>query len=48
MLLNLVEVAKSHLGLNLAAVFATILDEFDISIKVLTHIDVARLLDSIL
>jgi hypothetical protein len=34
MLLDLVEVAKSHSGLNLAATFARILDDFGISDKV--------------
>ena len=34
MLLDLVEVAKSHLGLNLAAAFTKILDDFGISDKV--------------
>ena len=34
MLLDLVEVAKSHSGLNLAAAFAKILDDFGISDKV--------------
>ena len=34
MLLDLVEVAMSHSGLNLAAAFAKILDEFGISAKV--------------
>jgi hypothetical protein len=34
MLLDIVEVAKSHLGVNLAAVFAQILDKFGISDKV--------------
>jgi hypothetical protein len=33
-LLDLVEVAESHSGLNLAVVFARILDEFGISEKV--------------
>jgi len=33
-LLDLVEVAKSHSGLNLAAAFAKILDDFGISDKV--------------
>lgn len=33
MLLDLVEVARSHSGLNLAAAFATILEEFGISDK---------------
>jgi hypothetical protein len=33
-LLDLVEVAESHSGLNLAVVFAQILDEFGISEKV--------------
>lgn len=31
MLLDLVEVAKSHLGVNLAAAFANVLEEFGIS-----------------
>jgi hypothetical protein len=34
MLLDLVEVAKSHSGENLAAAFALILEEFGISDKV--------------
>ena len=34
MLLDIVEVAKSHSGANLAAAFAHILDEFGISDKV--------------
>lgn len=34
MLLDIVEVAKSHSGINLAAAFAKILDEFGISDKV--------------
>ena len=34
MLLDIVEVARSHSGLNLPAAFATILEEFDISDKV--------------
>jgi hypothetical protein len=34
MLLDIVEVAKSHSGVNLAAAFAHILDEFGISDKV--------------
>jgi hypothetical protein len=34
MLLDLVEVAKSHSGLNLAAAFAKVLDDFGISDKV--------------
>ena len=34
MLLDLVEVAKSHSGLNLAAVFAAVLDDFGIAKKV--------------
>jgi hypothetical protein len=33
-LLDLVEVAESHSGLNLAAAFAHVLDEFGISDKV--------------
>ena len=33
-LLNLVEVAESHLGENLAAAFAKVLEEFGISDKV--------------
>jgi hypothetical protein len=35
MLLDLVEVAKSHSGVNLAAAFAQVLQEFGISDKVL-------------
>ena len=34
MLLDIVEVAESHSGLNLAAAFAKILDDFGISDKV--------------
>ena len=34
MLLELVEVAKSHLGVNLAAALAKVLEEFGISDKV--------------
>jgi len=34
MLLDIVEVARSHSGLNLAATFAKILEEFGISDKV--------------
>ena len=34
MLLDMVEVAKSHSGINLAAAFAKILDDFGISDKV--------------
>lgn len=34
MLLDIVEVAKSHSGLNLAAAFAKILEDFGISDKV--------------
>jgi hypothetical protein len=34
LLLDIVEVARSHSGLNLAVAFATILEEFDISDKV--------------
>ena len=37
MLLDIVEVAKSHLGINLAAAFAKILDKFGVSDKV-SHI----------
>ena len=33
MLLDIVEVAKSHSGLNLASAFATILEEFNICDK---------------
>jgi hypothetical protein len=36
MLLDIVEVAKSHSGVNLAAAFAHIVDEFGISDKVST------------
>ena len=34
LLLDLVEVAKSHSGVNLAATFAEVLEEFGISDKV--------------
>jgi hypothetical protein len=34
MLLDIVEVAKTHSGINLAAAFAKILDDFGISDKV--------------
>ena len=34
MLLDVMEVAKSHSGINLAAAFAKILDDFGISDKV--------------
>ena len=34
MLLDIIEVVRSHLGLNLAAAFAKILDDFGISDKV--------------
>jgi len=34
MLLDIVEVAKSHSGINLAATFAKILDDFGVSDKV--------------
>jgi hypothetical protein len=34
MLLDIVEVAKSHSGINLAAAFAKVLDDFGISDKV--------------
>ena len=37
MLFDIVEVAKSHLGINLAAAFAKILDDFGVSDKV-SHI----------
>jgi hypothetical protein len=37
MLLDIMEVAKSHLGANLAAAFAHMLDEFGISDKVSTQ-----------
>jgi hypothetical protein len=36
MLLDIMEVAKSHSGINLAAAFAKILDDFGISDKVRT------------
>ena len=36
MLLDLVEVAKSHSGVNLAVAFAQVLEEFSISDKVLS------------
>jgi hypothetical protein len=39
MLLDLVEVATSHTGANLAAAFAKVLDEFGISDKVRLQLD---------
>jgi len=39
MLLDIVEVARSHSGLNLAAAFTKILDDFGISDKVRIDID---------
>ena len=38
MLLNIVQVTKSHSGLNLAAAFVKILDDFCISNKVSLHL----------
>ena len=38
LLLDIVEVAKSHTGVNLAAAFAKILEDFGISDKVLVTI----------
>jgi hypothetical protein len=38
MLLDIVEVAKSHTGVNLAAAFAKILEEYGISDKVIVII----------
>jgi hypothetical protein len=38
MLLDIVEVAKSHTGVNLAAAFAKILEEYGISEKVIVNI----------
>jgi hypothetical protein len=37
LLLDIVEVAKSHTGVNLAAAFAMILEDYGISDKVLTY-----------
>ena len=39
MLLDIVDVAKSHSGLNLAAAFANILQDFRISKKVIIQMD---------
>jgi hypothetical protein len=39
MLLDIVEVARSHTGLNLALAFAKILEDFGISDKVLKSIN---------
>jgi len=44
MLLDIVEVAHSHSGLNLAAAFAKILDDFGISDKVSQYFQVNGLL----
>ena len=38
MLLDIVEVAKSHTGVNLAAAFAKILEEYGISEKVIVSV----------
>jgi hypothetical protein len=43
MLLDLVEVAKSHSGVNLAAAFAQVLEEFGISDKVMLHSNITNL-----
>lgn len=40
MLLDLVELAKSHSGVNLAAAFAKVLEEFGISDKVVSTVTV--------
>jgi hypothetical protein len=37
LLLDVVEVARSHTGVNLAIAFANILDDFGIADKVSTH-----------
>lgn len=42
MLLDIVEVARSHSGLNLASVFATVLEEFNISNKVRVFLVINR------
>ena len=42
MLLDIVEVAHSHSGLNLAAAFAKILEEFGISNKVCSKMGLER------
>ena len=39
MLLDIVEVAKSHTGVNLASAFAKILEEYGISDKVIITVD---------
>ena len=39
MLLDIVEVAKSHTGVNLAAAFAKILEDYGISEKVIISLD---------
>jgi hypothetical protein len=43
MLLDIVKVARSHSGLNLAAAFTKILDDFGISHKVSRYLAVDRL-----
>jgi hypothetical protein len=43
MLLDIVEVARSHSGLNLAAAFAKVLDDFGISDKVYEQFSINKL-----
>jgi hypothetical protein len=38
MLLDIVEVAKSHTGVNLASAFAKILEDYEISNKVMNNV----------
>jgi hypothetical protein len=38
MLLDIVEVAKSHTGVNLASAFAKILEDYEISNKVMINV----------
>lgn len=42
MLLDIVEVARSHSGLNLASAFATILEEFNICDKVRAFLAIGK------
>lgn len=48
MLLDLVEVAKSHTGVNLAVAFAQVLEEFGISDKVVLHSNISNLYSGLL
>ena len=48
MLLDIVEVAKSHTGVNLATAFAKILEDYGISDKVIISIELSNNADNYL